>query len=312
MTKNIKTILLSFVALVFTILLWWSLKNIFLVFSWLNLTLAILTLIISVSFWVLSIWLGNKWITIIAVFLAQLSLFLFFQLNYLYLIAFVIVLLGFLLAENLITKEEKLRNKIAVDEIIYGGLKAILVTMWILITVMFYYSPYSNITNLPANNFVKDKVLSYYLPGFNSNLTLNEFMLMLMARNTGLKNPTDINNFITQKKQEMSPEEIAKFRKAYLEKVKLNSAQFTGTETIGQTHIIDSIIDQTLNPIIQKIGIIGNIGASVLFYLILSWLVGKIISLLVILLTWICFKIFLKTKFVIIDKKMVESENIKI
>lgn len=311
MNKQTKTVILSIIGFIFTITLWWSLKHIFLNFSWTYFTIAVIALLFGLSFWLLSIWLGSKWITVTIMLVSLFSLFIFFKLTYLYAIAFIIVLIGFLIAENVIAKEEELRNKIEVDEVVSGGLRAILVTFWVLISVMFYYSPYSNVSNLPANDFIKDKVLAYYLPGFSSNLTLNDFSLTLAAKGQGISSSSEVKQYIAKQKLIMSQDDLNTLRNAYLEKLQLDPTQYTGDETIGSTHIIDKIINDTLNPMIKKMGVASNIGASVMFYLLLSWLVGQIASLLILLVTWIFFKIFIATKFIVIKKEMVESESIK-
>jgi len=312
MSKTLKNIILCAISFLSTILFWYMLKEVFSNFSWLIFAGFVTSISLCFAFWMITLWLVKNHLTYTCLILAFACFFLFFPINIYYIAAILLLLVCFSYAGHQVRKEEKARIKIDIDDISYNGLKTILFALWILISLIFYYSPYSSLSIITqkTSKYTEEKIISYYLPGFTMDMSVDDFILLLQARQQGINKPIEVTSYINEKKLTISDAEMAKTRNNLLDKFKINHADVSGTESIADTQILQKIITDNVEPFVQRMGPLGNIILTIIFYLLLSWILGKIFTIFILLFIWIIYKLLLNTNFMKINKTKVDSETI--
>lgn len=294
----------------------------FLVFGYLNklifsdnlgLTVKIIYFIVSFML-ALGIWgitaylIANKWIMLAISLFSTISLLLFIKLTPYYIITLLLLFLITLWVASKIQKEKKARIKIILDACISPALKSIIAILCLITTLNYYYSPLSRQTKIDIPEKYQEKIISYVIPGFNLDMTVDNFIYTLMAVSENTPK-SQIKDYIARKKSEINVDQFTNYKNQVLEKIGFSDSQQNGDKTVKEAKIMEKIFDGQLSEYLKKyLGILQFI-STLSFYFIITWF-WKLAYPLIFLVSWLFFKISQKIGFVSITKEKVEAEKV--
>lgn len=314
MSKEVKTIFLAILAILGMVIFAWLNNFIFADnFAWLwKIILLIFAYSIGLGFWGLAIYLiEDRWVSHLISLLACLALLFIIPINIYYLIALILLFIYLLFAAERIHKERKSRLKIMLDESTSIPLKNVLTIFCLFVALNFYYSPIYQEVNINIPQNYEDKILSYLVPGFNREITVDDFIYLMMAKQAGIKDPLAREEFIQQKKKEMSVDDFNEYKAIVLKQLGLQDSGLSGEEKIKNISIVEDIYANRITEFLTKYTSSIHLGLTLTIFVLLIWL-WKIFYPFVYLVIWLLYKLMLVSGFLQLTKSQVEAEKVEL
>lgn len=316
MNKLTKTIILFILAIIGSLVFGYGSKIIFSQsFSWPAASIIfIIILCLASALWAMSIFLiDNKYLGyLISIFYTVILLFFYPLQNPYYWVALLILLFSLLLAVNIINKEKSARVKIMLDEITNPGIKIILGAFCLILALNYYYSPVSSKLDVSVPVKYQDKLMDYLIPGFNSNLTVDDFVWQTMIiSDKSSQDNAQRSLILIEKKGTTTPEQFADYKQALFEKLELNKFNLTGAELVKNTPIVSYLLQELPNQYFARYLNFLRLVGTIVFFFTINW-IGKILAPLVYLLVWLIYQILAKVNFFKISNHQVNAEKIEL
>ena len=320
MNKNYKELILGTLPVFGTIFYLFFTKLIFNGnFSlWINIIFMIAAFSFMLGLWGISAYLIESRIVIhSSSFISTLVLLIFSPQNYYFYTLFFILFLYFLQLREHIKTEKKARIKVLLDETISPSLKAVLTIICLLFTLGFAYSPsYEKMLNYNISNDFsvgqyEEKLLTYLLPGFKPDITVDDFIYLLMAKSENITQDK-IDEYVSRKKTEMTQEQFNDYKNTVLKNVGISdTSQIQGDQKLLDNNLLVNLTSGQISDFLAKYANIIRFSSLISIYIILvySW---KILYPFIYLVVWLIYTLLKNIGFIQIQKEQVEAERVKL
>lgn len=270
-------------------------------------------ILISVIFFAL---IGISWFLVnskMVVFMTSLavvvSYLLVFGFNFLYLIAAAVCLFILYFANDLSIREKNERKRINFTRVFHTGMPIILVAIAILVSVAYYYSPQitnlKNGININSASYLNDatiEILKKSNTDFNPAMTVNDFLMQFIGKGS-VKMSAMLKEILHLQDQDLT--------NATLNSLRNNISESIGMKLNGDERILDLLIDVVISKInifVKNYYVIFSIVLPIGLFFAIKF-IGTFILWLSLFLSWLVFKILIRTGAITIE---IEKEPVEV
>lgn len=312
MTKYAKIILLFALTILGAIIFELSIKLIFsgsISLIW-SIIIAAIAFGMAVGFWALSQYLLSVKLSHLLSVIFVFVIFIFSPQNIYFYVFLIILLAACFIGQNSIHREKDARVKIMLDEVTASGAKIVLAALCLIFTLYFSYSAASKPTELTLSPNLQEQVLSYAIPGYTKDTSIDQMVWLLMIRGEKSNDSQDRQQLLNEKMLTTSPEHFNTFKNAILEKAGISATLYGGASKVSETDVLNSLVEQNVNQYLVKYQNFIHFILVILFYLIIffSW---KILYPIIYLFIWSVYKILLMSRFIKISKGNISCEKVE-